>query len=42
MHADVRFANRHITIANLLCEYGWRNMFLPPANFEKCNLQNAN
>ena len=32
---------RHIRIAIRLCECVWKSKFLPPANFEKCNLQNA-
>ena len=32
---------RHIRIAIRLCDCVWKIMFLPPANFEKCNLQNA-
>ena len=32
---------RHIRIAIRLCVCVWKIMFLPPASFEKCNLQNA-
>ena len=31
----------HIRFAIRLCESVWKSMFVPPANFEKCNLQNA-